>query len=209
MDAEQVAHLHKLLTETRQRLRVRELQTSRYGIDTPPHVQTEIDDLRTTIATYEQQIRNYRSFPTETQGGPSPTESSTEASGPNDTGALLPDSDKLLSIASSLKTPFALAALVVAILYLIYRQVLSLGVFSNIGADPTFHLLQNVLDKLFWLALVAIILSLLSYIVTIVLRHKTPSRSSRVVLINASLDPRDSPYEQSVEDGVKTIRPKD
>ena len=38
--------------------------------------------------------------------------------------------------------------------------------------------------------------------------HATLPLSSKVILIDASLDPHDSPYEQTIEGGIKTIRSK-
>ena len=39
--------------------------------------------------------------------------------------------------------------------------------------------------------------------------HRSPARSSEITLIDASLDPKDSPYEQIIEGGRKIIRPKE
>lgn len=116
--------------------------------------------------------------------------------------------EKVVSIARRVKTPLSLSGIVVAVLYAIYRQVLSLNVFENIGANPTFLLLQNVLNKLFWLALVAIVLGVASHLITVFLSHRKPPLSSDLVMIKASLDPHDSPYEESIKDGRKTIQPK-
>lgn len=119
-----------------------------------------------------------------------------------------PNLDKLMGIASKVKTPLTLSGIVVIVLYAIYRQVLSLDVFENVGANSTFVLLQNVLDRLFWLAQIAIILGVVSYLTTFILSRKTPPSSSNVSLIDASLDPHDSPYEQTIEEGRKKVKPQ-
>ena len=49
-------HLHKLLAANIARLQVRELQRAQYGIDVPPHVKTEIDDLRAEIERLRTQV---------------------------------------------------------------------------------------------------------------------------------------------------------
>jgi hypothetical protein len=72
----------------------------------------------------------------------------------------------LLSVASKVGTPLALAGIIVIVLYALYKQVLGLKVFARLDADPTFRLLQQVLAKLFWLALIALILGAISYLVT-------------------------------------------
>ena len=49
-------HLHKLLAANIARLQVRELQRAQYGIDVPPHVKTEIDDLRAEVGLLRTQL---------------------------------------------------------------------------------------------------------------------------------------------------------
>src|ERR1041384_2041221 len=47
-----------------------------------------------------------------------------------------------------------------------------------IGADPTAHLLQRVLDKLFWLALIALILGAVCFLIIALVPPYSPPRSS-------------------------------
>jgi hypothetical protein len=113
-----------------------------------------------------------------------------------------------MDTAGKVKTPLTLSGAVIVVLYAIYKQVLSLSVFANVGADSTFIILQSILNKLFWLALIAIVLGVASYLTTFILGRKAPTSSSNVSLIDASLDPHDSPYEQVIEAGRKTVKPK-
>jgi hypothetical protein len=106
---------------------------------------------------------------------------------------------KLARIAVTIKTPMALSGLVMIVLYTLYRQVLNLNVFSNIGGSHTFVVIQSVLDKLFWLALVALVLGVASYITTAIMRNRDGRLTSNVKLLDASLDPTRSPYEQTTE----------
>jgi hypothetical protein len=115
---------------------------------------------------------------------------------------------KVFVVAEKVKTPLALSGLVIVVLYLIFQKVLSLNVFSDIGSSNTFVLLQNILSMIFWLAVLAMVLGVGSYILSLVLKHKIDARSSNLQLINAGFDPRDSPYEEVTEDGKKIIRPK-
>jgi hypothetical protein len=117
--------------------------------------------------------------------------------------------EKLAAVASKIKTPLALSGLVVVVLYAIYKQILSLDVYERIGSESTFQFLQNILDKLFWLAIIAIILGVICYLLPIILSHKARPSSSNVSLIDASLDPKDSPYKQTIKDGTKKIDPKE
>src|SRR6266700_3348376 len=74
-----------------------------------------------------------------------------------------PNLQELMNVAVKVRTPLALAGLTIVVLYGIYKEVLSLNVFEKIGANATFILLQDILDKLFWLALLALVLGVSSY----------------------------------------------
>jgi hypothetical protein len=74
------------------------------------------------------------------------------------------DTAKLFALADRIKTPLALAGAIVVALYLLYRQVLSLGIFSTLGSQPTFLVLQSIINKLFWLAVLALVLGVSSYL---------------------------------------------
>jgi hypothetical protein len=110
---------------------------------------------------------------------------------------------KLLSYVNRIKTPLILAGIVVFILYFLYRQILSMPVFSNIGSAPTFILLQNIVDKVFWLSVIAIVLGVLSYLISLFLKNRVRESDSRLNLIDASVDPKLSLYSP-IEDKVDT-----
>ena len=116
---------------------------------------------------------------------------------------------KLLGVAEKVKTPLALSGLVIIVLYLIFKQVLSLNVFSNIGSSNTFVLLQNLLSMVFWLAILSIVLGVGSYILAMVLKHRIDPRSSNVQLIDSRLDPHDSPYDEVIVKEKRLVRPKE
>src|SRR2546422_647729 len=110
-----------------------------------------------------------------------------------------PNIQELLNVGLKVRTPLALAGLALVVLYAIYKEVLSLNIFEKIGSNATFLVIQGILDKIFWLALIALVLGVATYLVTVILAHKSKSLASNVTLIDASLDPRDSPYEQHIE----------
>ena len=56
MDSEEAEHLRALIKILRRRLHVLEEQAARYGLQCPPHIQTEIEDIKERIATFERQI---------------------------------------------------------------------------------------------------------------------------------------------------------
>ena len=119
-----------------------------------------------------------------------------------------PDIQALLKLTLKIRTPLALAGLVIIIFYAIYKEVLSLNIFSNVGANSTFLIIENIIDKVFWLAVIALVLGVISYLVTYFLSYRNKSLSSNVSLIDASLDQHSSPYQQHTEDGIKKIRHK-
>jgi hypothetical protein len=116
-----------------------------------------------------------------------------------------PQAEKVLSIATRVRTPLAVSGLVLAILYLLYHQVLSLNIFQNVGANPTFLIINKVLDRLFWLAVLAMVLGVGSYLIAIIIGRRE-RRASDVALLNASLNPQDSPYVQTIDNGTKVIK---
>jgi hypothetical protein len=85
--------------------------------------------------------------------------------------------------------------------------VQALPVFSQVGAQPTFILLQGILNKMFWFALVALVLGVGSYIFTAILKHRLQDDRPNVALIDASLDPHDSAYIENRNADVTTILP--
>jgi hypothetical protein len=117
--------------------------------------------------------------------------------------------NKLATIINRIKTPLSLAGLTILVLYQLYSQALSLPIYENIGADPTFRLLQNLLDKVFWLSLLALLLGVASYITALVISRRSPPLESDVALIAADHDPQESPgYEQHRAGRRKRIVPK-
>ena len=119
-----------------------------------------------------------------------------------------PDIQALLKLALKIRTPLALAGLVIIIFYAIYKEVLSMNIFANVGGNSTFLIIENIIDKVFWLAVIALVLGVISYLVTYFLSYRNKSLSSNVSLIDASLDQHSSPYQQQTEDGIKKIRHK-
>jgi hypothetical protein len=73
---------------------------------------------------------------------------------------------KFFQVVSRIKTPLVLSGVVVVALYGIYKTVLALDVFEKVGGESTYRLLDSVLSKIFWLAMVSIVLGVGSYLVT-------------------------------------------
>jgi len=87
---------------------------------------------------------------------------------------------KILKIATKIATPLSLASLVVLVLYLLFRAILKLPVFSQLAEGNTFLLLMAVINKLFILALVGLVLGIIAYVFVQSQAHRT-SASGRFV----------------------------
>lgn len=72
------------------------------------------------------------------------------------------DVGKLFEIASKITNPIALLALIIVALFAICYFVLSLEIFSKIGADTTAVLLEKLLDKFSWVAELAAIVAVVA-----------------------------------------------
>lgn len=92
--------------------------------------------------------------------------------------------DQLASVGSKVRTPLALCGLIVVVLYGIYRQILSLDIFSKVGETSTVVLIGGILDKLFWLAMVALVMGIASHVLVLILKSRARRRAS-VELIDA------------------------
>jgi hypothetical protein len=67
------------------------------------------------------------------------------------------------ALLTRVRTPLALAGLVVLVLYAIYRQILQMSVFSQVSSEQTFVLIDRIAFYLFCLAVLAIVLALIGY----------------------------------------------
>jgi hypothetical protein len=94
----------------------------------------------------------------------------------------------LVGLASRIRTPLTLAGLVVVVLYVLYRQILGLGIFAQVGESSTVTLLSSIIDKVFWLALIALVLGVACYVLTLFLKRRAEKSRSSVQLVDARVD---------------------
>ncbi|WP_027934890.1 hypothetical protein [Amycolatopsis thermoflava] len=92
-------------------------------------------------------------------------------------------------IIGQLKTPLTLAGLAVVILYLLYQQVLNLSVLSPLQGNDTFTLVDSIVSKVFWLAVVAVVFGFAGFVLTALLPRRTRPKQAVVSLVGTSLDP--------------------
>lgn len=111
---------------------------------------------------------------------------------------------KILSVAKKLKKPLSISGLVFIVLYLIYDKVLSLDIFEKLSSESTFTTINNILNKVYWLAIIALILGVVSYLVTFLIKSKN-KKESDVEILSANNDDKKSDYTQSDLDEKKVI----
>lgn len=76
------------------------------------------------------------------------------------------DFSKIATILDRIKTPLTLGGLVVVVLYGIYSQILKLPsvAAAALSAGSVAQLLQQIITYLFWLAILAVVLGVGSYL---------------------------------------------
>jgi hypothetical protein len=73
--------------------------------------------------------------------------------------------EKIIEIAASVSTPLALGGLMAAIFFFVLKQILAKNVFPRLSRDHSAAFLTHVVDRLFILALVAMVLGFAGYVV--------------------------------------------
>ncbi len=87
------------------------------------------------------------------------------------------DGGPLLQVATRVTTPISLISLIVIVLYGIYKAVLGLPIFSVLSANSTLSLLNSIVDKVFYLAVLALVLGIIAYLWVQVLKHRSSTRT--------------------------------
>jgi hypothetical protein len=98
------------------------------------------------------------------------------------------DPGKLVDSARRVRTPLAVSGLVVVVLYLVYQQVLSLPVFSQLQAVQTFQILNSVLVYVFVLAIISIMLGFVGFIATPWLKRYSNKKYSSLRIVDIGED---------------------
>jgi len=100
--------------------------------------------------------------------------------------------NKLATIFTKIRTPLSLAGLVILVLYAVYRQILSLKIFPTLSETSASVLLNSLVTGLFWLALVAIVLGVVSHFLSVFFKVKL-ARQGNMVLVDQQLLSQDKP----------------
>jgi hypothetical protein len=117
-------------------------------------------------------------------------------------------SEGLFSLAAKVRTPLTLAGVAFVILYKLYDRVLSLNIFSALGESGTRAVIEKLLDKVFVLAIIALCLGVVSYLLTFFFKPKSAPLKSDVHLLDASLDSTSREYTEEIAGRVHSVRPR-
>jgi hypothetical protein len=108
--------------------------------------------------------------------------------------------NSLFEIASRASTPLALGGLAAAVLFLIFRQIVAKDIFPPLTRAVGADILKLIIDRLFILALLAVVLGFLGYVLT---RANSTQSGGPAPLRAASPTPR-PPAEAELHAGVAT-----
>jgi len=108
--------------------------------------------------------------------------------------------DLIFGIASKVSTPLALAGVIVAALFLVFQQIIKKKIFPKLTTALAGNIILSIINKLFILALVAIVLGFAGYVVA----RFAPEQELPPDSITVSL-----PSGMSLQDAVKMIAAND
>ncbi|MFL6449921.1 MAG: hypothetical protein ACJ746_19885 [Bryobacteraceae bacterium] len=96
---------------------------------------------------------------------------------------------KVVAVLAQIRTPLTIAGLSFLILYALYDRILKLRIFEPVGKKGTLLVIHAILHRLFWLAIIALALGVISYITALVAERHPPALQSSTRLIATRLDP--------------------
>ena len=73
--------------------------------------------------------------------------------------------EKVAGVLRGIRTPLSLGGLAVIVLCVVYNRVLGLEIFSTMTASQTSGLLNTMVGYVFWLAIVAVVLGIVGYLI--------------------------------------------
>lgn len=96
---------------------------------------------------------------------------------------------ELISLIVKVKTFIGLSALIYVILYLIFKQILSLDIFTTLESKETFSILYSVIDKIFIIAIITIIVTAIMYIISKYFpNNKTVSKKPKIEVVSVTVE---------------------
>jgi cbb3-type cytochrome oxidase subunit 3 len=101
--------------------------------------------------------------------------------------------ERVFEIATSVASPLALGGFFAAVVFFIFRQIIAKNIFPSLTASHGAAVLRLIIERLFVLALVAMILGFIAYLVLTILPKQTAAAASEASVasrtITVPLDP--------------------
>lgn len=112
---------------------------------------------------------------------------------------------QIIDLASRVSTPLALSGLVTAFVFLIFRQIIARNIFPKLSTAITGTIIQDIINKLFRLALVAMILGFFGYIVSIGAQQPKPPPDSITISLPSGISLRDAAKMVAASEGYTAV----
>lgn len=84
--------------------------------------------------------------------------------------------EKYFEVASKVTKPISIASLLTVVFYAIYKAILELGIFSSLGENNSFKLLDSLANKVFYFALTSLVLGVVSYVIVELAKRKSETK---------------------------------
>ncbi|MBC8029571.1 MAG: hypothetical protein H7Z16_05615 [Pyrinomonadaceae bacterium] len=104
----------------------------------------------------------------------------------------------ILDIAARVSTPLALGGLIVGALFLIFRQILAMNIFPQLSRQLGGKIIIKIINTFLTLALVAIILGFISYVLPTIMNAYYPKLDREYVNVGTDED-------QTLENIVRAV----
>jgi hypothetical protein len=91
--------------------------------------------------------------------------------------------ERLFNIAARIVKPISLVSLIVIVVYLLYKLILGLDIFSDLAEDSSLLVITSIIDKVFYLALVTLILGIVAYLFTKFIDRSENTKPNQISII--------------------------
>lgn len=89
--------------------------------------------------------------------------------------------NNLFKVASKVARPISLVSIAIIAVYLIFRLILNLDIFSSLSEQHTFALVSLVANRIFTLALVTLVFGIIAYAYVAFLSRKNPQNKLHII----------------------------
>lgn len=111
----------------------------------------------------------------------------------------------IFDLATKVATPLALGGFLAAVAFFIFRQIIAKNIFPTLTVAISGTILLNIINKLFILALVAMILGFAGYVVSIFAQQREPAPDAISISLISGTPLRDAARMIAANEGYTTI----